>query len=200
MIAVIDNYDSFVFNIARYLRQLGAEPQVFRNDAISVSELAALKPEAILLSPGPGTPDDAGISVEVIRRLSGRVPILGICLGHQCIGQAFGGTIARARRPMHGQASQIVHDGLDLFDKIPARFEAGRYHSLIVEFDQSSGSPLNVTAHSEENEIMAVSHRAWPTYGVQFHPESILTEHGHLLFANFLQSAQRWHSQNFPDV
>ena len=191
MIAIIDNYDSFVFNIARYLRQLGAEPQVFRNDAISVGELAALNPQAIVISPGPNAPDEAGISTEAVRALSGRIPLLGVCLGHQCVGRAFGGRIVQARRPMHGQASDIVHDGSGLFEGLPARFSAGRYHSLIVELDEAE-SPLVVTARSDEGEIMGLAHRGAPTFGVQFHPESILTEHGYRLLENFLKITQRW--------
>lgn len=186
MIVIIDNYDSFVFNIARYFRRLGEVTEIFRNDEISVSDLAGLKPSAIVISPGPCTPMEAGISTAVIRKLSGRVPILGICLGHQCIGQAFGGQVTRARRPMHGRSAYVTHDGRGLFKDLPAPLCVGRYHSLVVEFDDVCVRHLTVTGRSEEGEIMALAHRYHPTYGVQFHPESILTQEGHLLFANFL--------------
>ncbi|OPY98947.1 anthranilate synthase component 2 [Bradyrhizobium sacchari] len=190
MIAIIDNYDSFVFNIARHFRQLGESPEVIRNDAIAISDLVGLKPRAVVISPGPCTPTEAGISRTVVRELSGLVPILGICLGHQCIGSAFGGGIVRARRPMHGQASHITHDGKGLFKALPLPLRVGRYHSLVVELDDSSRSPLMVTARSDDAEIMALAHRDHPTYGVQFHPESILTPDGHRLLSNFLRLAE----------
>ncbi|MFK4583791.1 anthranilate synthase component II [Bradyrhizobium ottawaense] len=190
MIAIIDNYDSFVFNIARYFRELGEAPEVIRNDAIAISDLLGLKPRAIVISPGPCTPTEAGISTTIVHELSGRVPIFGICLGHQCIGSVFGGWIARARRPMHGQASHITHDGKGLFKTLPSPLRVGRYHSLVVELDETSGSPLMVTARSDDAEIMALAHRHHPTYGVQFHPESILTRDGHKLFSNFLRLAE----------
>ncbi|WMT76412.1 aminodeoxychorismate/anthranilate synthase component II [Bradyrhizobium sp. Ash2021] len=189
MIAIIDNYDSFVFNIARYFRELGEATEVIRNDVISVSDLVRLRPRAVVISPGPCTPTEAGISTAVVRELSGRVPILGICLGHQCIGSVFGGRIVRARRPMHGQASHVTHDGRALFEELPSPLCVGRYHSLIVELDELSPSPLIVTARSDEGEIMALAHRQQPTYGVQFHPESILTQYGHMLLRNFLRLA-----------
>ena len=184
MILVIDNYDSFVHNLARYIRELGWTTSVVRNDAIDESGVAALAPSHIVLSPGPCAPDQAGISVKLVERFGATIPILGICLGHQCIGQAFGGRIARAKRPLHGEASEISHDGEGIFLGIPDRFSAGRYHSLIVELDDES--PLAVTARSEEGEIMGLEHREFPIFGVQFHPESVLTEHGHDLLRNFV--------------
>lgn len=187
MIVIIDNYDSFVFNIARYFHRLGEATEVIRNDMISVSDLVGLKPRAVVISPGPCSPTEAGISTAIVSELSGRVPILGICLGHQCIGSAFGGRVARARHPMHGRSSYVTHDGRGLFKEIPSPLCVGRYHSLVVELDQSSGQHLTVTARSDEGEIMAIAHRYQPTYGVQFHPESILTQQGHALLMNFLR-------------
>jgi len=184
MILIVDNYDSFVHNIARYVRELGREAIVLRNDAIDPQTIDS-DTDAVIISPGPCTPNEAGISLPLIREMSGRVPILGICLGHQCVGQAFGGKIVRAKRPLHGEASEISHGGEGILAGIPNRFSAGRYHSLIVELDKDS--PLNVTARSEDGEIMALEHRALPVFGVQFHPESILTEHGHDLLNNFLK-------------
>ncbi|MBS7538626.1 anthranilate synthase component II [Ancylobacter lacus] len=188
MILLIDNYDSFVFNVARYLTELGERVEVVRNDAASLDEIARSGAEAVVVSPGPCSPNEAGVSLEVIRSLSGRLPILGICLGHQCIGQAFGGRVVRARTPMHGRASQITHRGTDVFTALPSPFPAGRYHSLAVELEP--GSPLVATAWSEDGEIMGLAHREHPTFGVQFHPESVLTEHGYLLLGNFLKSAR----------
>lgn len=190
MILIIDNYDSFVFNIARYFRKLGAGSEVVRNDAVSCTDIVALKPHAIVISPGPGTPTEAGISTAVVRELSGRVPVLGICLGHQCIGSAFGGRVARARRPMHGRSSHIAHNGRGLFKDLPSPLWVGRYHSLAVELDESDAPDLMVTARSDEGEIMALAHRNQPTYGVQFHPESVLTQQGHALLKNFLRLAK----------
>lgn len=186
MILVVDNYDSFVHNVARYLRELGARAQVARNDAVDTAALADDPPDAIVISPGPCTPDEAGASLDLVRHFSGKRPILGICLGHQCIGQVFGGRVVRARRPMHGEASNLHHDGCGLFEDLPAPLEVGRYHSLIVEIDEAR-SPLLVTARSEEGEIMALAHREHPTFGVQFHPESVLTKGGHRLLTNFLR-------------
>jgi len=190
LIAIIDNYDSFVFNIARYFRKLSEATEVIRNDAISISELVGLKPRAVVISPGPCTPREAGISTAAVREFSGRVPILGICLGHQCIASVFGGRVARAHRPMHGRRSYVAHDGRGLFKALPTPLDVGRYHSLIVELDRSCGQHLAVTARSEEGEIMALAHRDHPTYGVQFHPESILTSQGHVLLMNFLRLAE----------
>ncbi len=187
-VLMIDNYDSFVFNIARYFTMLGAEVAVVRNDAISCAEIGARAPDCLVLSPGPCTPDEAGITLEAIAAFSGRLPMLGICLGHQAIGQAFGGRVARARRPMHGRAAAVEHDGSGLFSELPTPFQAGRYHSLIVE-PMAGDAPLRVTAHSPDGEIMGLAHRHHPTFGVQFHPESIVTEHGLALLANFLRLA-----------
>ncbi|MBW5434050.1 aminodeoxychorismate/anthranilate synthase component II [Bradyrhizobium canariense] len=189
MIVIIDNYDSFVFNIARYFRKLGEATEVIRNDEVSVSDVAGLKPRAVVISPGPCTPSEAGISTAVVRELSGRVPILGICLGHQCIGSVFGGRIARARRPMHGRSSYVAHEGRGLFKELPSPLCAGRYHSLVVELE-SCAPHLRVTARSDEGEIMALAHRYQPTYGVQFHPESILTPQGDILLTNFLRLSE----------
>ena len=192
MILVVDNVDSFVFNLARYVEELGREACVIRNDAIDPARVAALKPEAIILSPGPCGPDEAGQSVPILRALAGQIPILGVCLGHQCIGAAFGGTVGRAAEPMHGRASAIRHDGTGVFDGLPSPFRAGRYHSLIVEPDPHG--PLRVTGRSDRGEVMALAHRDLPVHGVQFHPESILTEHGHALLANFLRIAREHRS------
>ncbi|WP_027527287.1 aminodeoxychorismate/anthranilate synthase component II [Bradyrhizobium sp. Ec3.3] len=190
MIVIIDNYDSFVFNIARYFRRLGEVTEVIRNDAICIDDIVRLKPRAVVISPGPCTPMEAGISTSVVRDLSGRLPILGICLGHQCIGSVFGGTVARARRPMHGRSSYVTHDGRGLFEGLASPLCVGRYHSLVVEIDQLHASHLMVTARSDEGEIMALAHRDQPTYGVQFHPESILTHQGEALLRNFLRLAE----------
>lgn len=184
MIVVLDNYDSFVGNVARYLLELGEEVKVLRNDAIEVSGLATLGAEALVISPGPCGPSEAGVSTEAVRTLSGRLPILGICLGHQCIGAAFDARIVHAREPMHGRSSRIVHDGGGLFAGLPNPLQVGRYHSLSVEVPK--GGPLRVTARTEGGDVMAIEHVAHPTFGVQFHPESVLTEGGYQLFANFL--------------
>jgi len=184
MIVVLDNYDSFVGNVARYLVELGEEVKVLRNDAVEVSDLATLGAEALVISPGPCGPGEAGVSTEAVRTLSGRLPILGICLGHQCIGAAFGARIVQAQEPMHGRSSRIVHDRGGLFAGLPNPLQVGRYHSLAVEVP--GGTPLRVTARTEGGDVMAIEHVAHPTFGVQFHPESVLTEGGYLLFANFL--------------
>ncbi|WP_082747440.1 anthranilate synthase component II [Bradyrhizobium macuxiense] len=196
MIVIIDNYDSFVFNIARYFRKLGEATEVIRNDALSLTDIVALRPCAVVISPGPCTPMEAGISTAVVRELSGRVPILGICLGHQCIGSVFGGRVVRARRPMHGQSSSVTHDGRGLFSELPSPLCVGRYHSLVVELDEASKQHLEVTARSDETEIMALAHRYQPTYGVQFHPESILTQYGSMLLMSFLQIATAFASRS----
>ncbi|MCM5560234.1 aminodeoxychorismate/anthranilate synthase component II [Pleomorphomonas sp. JP5] len=184
MIVVLDNFDSFVGNVARYLVELGEEVTVLRNDAIDVAGIVTLGAEALVISPGPCGPGEAGVSTDAVRMLSGRLPILGICLGHQCIGAAFGATIVRAREPMHGRSSSIAHEGAGLFSGLPSPLVAGRYHSLAI--DVSAGTPLRVTARSEGGDVMAVEHMEHPTFGVQFHPESVLTEGGYRLFANFL--------------
>ncbi|MGE5088329.1 MAG: anthranilate synthase component II [Candidatus Levyibacteriota bacterium] len=188
MLLMLDNYDSFTWNLVQYLGELGASVRVVRNDAITLDEVEALQPERIVISPGPCTPNEAGISVPLIRRFAGKIPLLGVCLGHQAIGQAFGGRIIRAQRVMHGKLSSIVHDGRGVFRGIPSPFTATRYHSLAIE--RSSLPPvLDVTATSEDGEIMGVRHREFAVEGVQFHPEAILTEHGKKLLANFLAGA-----------
>ncbi len=188
-ILVIDNYDSFVFNVARYFEELGRKVIVRRNDAIDIAEIMASAPAAIVISPGPGTPYDAGISLPVVKKLSGEVPILGICLGHQCIGAAFGAPVTPAKRPLYGRTSRVAHDGRNLFEGLPQPLTVARYHSLIVERTSALEAAASIDAVSEEGEIMALTHRSHPTYGVQFHPESILTEKGHALFGNFLRLA-----------
>jgi anthranilate synthase/aminodeoxychorismate synthase-like glutamine amidotransferase len=184
MIVVIDNYDSFTYNLVQYLGELGAEIQVFRNDSVTLEAIEQLNPSHIVISPGPGTPDDAGISNDVIQEFGARLPILGVCLGHQCIGKIFGGKVVRASRLMHGKTSHIYHYGNDLFAGVPSPFEATRYHSLIV--NDLPANPLKVTAFTKENEIMGLKHESLPVYGVQFHPESILTQFGKHILRNFL--------------
>ena len=193
MILVIDNYDSFTYNLVQYLGELGVETRVVRNDDIGVDAINDIKPQRILISPGPGTPDTAGISLAVIEHFAEHIPILGVCLGHQAIAQAFGGTIGHAKRIMHGKTSQIHHTGTGLFADIKSPFQATRYHSLVIEED-SLPECLEMNAWTElddhqREEIMGVRHRSYPTVGVQFHPESILTEHGHQLLKNFLEDA-----------
>ena len=186
MILMIDNYDSFTYNLVQYLGELGAEVKVARNDEISLDEVARLRPARIVISPGPCTPDQAGISLGVIGRFAGDVPILGVCLGHQAIGQAFGGKVVRAGRVMHGKVSSVRHDGRGVFAGIPDRFAATRYHSLVVE-RESLPACLEVSAETEEGEIMSLRHRTLPVEGVQFHPEALLTEHGHAMLKNFIE-------------
>lgn len=186
MILLIDNYDSFVYNLARYLQELGAEVAVVRNDALTVDEVVERSPSAVVLSPGPGTPMEAGISIALVERLIGRVPLLGVCLGHQALAAAFGGQVVRAPRPVHGQVSLIDHDGTGLFAGLPQPLTATRYHSLIVDPD-SLGAAWQVTARADEGLVMAMAHREHLALGVQFHPESILTESGHRLLWNFLE-------------
>ncbi|CAN5862475.1 aminodeoxychorismate/anthranilate synthase component II [soil metagenome] len=185
MILLIDNYDSFVYNLARYVRELGETPLVRRNDALSVDDILELAPSHIVISPGPCSPAEAGISTDVIRRIGRTTPVLGVCLGHQCIGAAYGGEIVRAGRPMHGKTSRIHHRGSDLFTGLPSPFLASRYHSLVIS-PASVPPELEVTATSEDGEIMAVKHATHPVYGVQFHPESVLTEHGYRMLDHFL--------------
>ena len=185
MLLVIDNYDSFTYNLVQYFGELGADPLVKRNDEITPDEIAALKPERICISPGPCTPNEAGISCEVIRRFGPRTPLLGVCLGHQSIGQVYGGDVVRAGRLMHGKTSPIHHNGTGVFAGLPSPFEATRYHSLLVKRDTFPAS-LEITAWTEEQEIMGLRHREFPIHGVQFHPESILTMEGKKLLKNFL--------------
>jgi anthranilate synthase/aminodeoxychorismate synthase-like glutamine amidotransferase len=185
MILVLDNYDSFTYNLVQYFGELGAELIVRRNDRTSIDEIEGLRPEKICISPGPGTPDDAGISNEVIRCLGSRMPILGVCLGHQCIGQVYGGEVVRADRLMHGKTSPILHEGDGVFLGLPIPFEATRYHSLIVR-RETLPPELEITAETSEREIMGLRHRQHPVHGVQFHPESIMTTEGKKLLANFL--------------
>src|SRR3954451_12856104 len=187
MIVLIDNYDSFTYNVAQAFGMLGAEIEVYRNDALTVDELEAMNPSHIVISPGPGTPDDGGISLESLRRLGPKIPTLGVCLGHQCIGQAFGGKVTRAPRQMHGKTSMVYYRNDDLFSGVPNPFVATRYHSLIVE-EGSLPKELKVTAFTDQGEIMAVRHKEHPIVGVQFHPESILTEYGPRILRNFLEN------------
>ena len=184
MVLVIDNYDSFTYNLVQYLGELGADVRVFRNDQITLEEIAALKPDHIVISPGPGDPSEGGISNDVIRAFGPTTPVLGVCLGHQCIGQVFGGVVSRAPRLMHGKTSAVYHNGHGLFNGIPSPFTATRYHSLIVEEPLPEG--LAVSAFTRDGEVMGVQHREYPVVGVQFHPESILTEHGKRILQNFL--------------
>ena len=190
MLLMIDNYDSFTFNLVQYLGELGQEVKVVRNDALDVAGIRALAPARIMISPGPGTPDDAGVTLDVLRELAGEIPIFGVCLGHQAIGQAFGGRVVRAKQVMHGKTSPIRHRGKGVFAGLPDPFEATRYHSLVVE-QASLPDCLEVTAWTEQadgsiDEIMGLRHRDLPVEGVQFHPESILTRHGHDMLRNFL--------------
>jgi anthranilate synthase component 2 len=189
MLLVIDNYDSFTWNLVHYLGELGAEPEVVRNDRISAAEALKRDPEAIVLSPGPCTPNEAGICLELIREANGAVPIFGVCLGHQAIGQAYGGRIVRAPRLMHGKVSEILHEGGGVFHGINGPFRATRYHSLTIA-PESMPADLVETAHTEDGTIMGVRHRTDPVHGVQFHPESIASEHGHRILKNFLEIAR----------
>jgi anthranilate synthase/aminodeoxychorismate synthase-like glutamine amidotransferase len=184
MIAMIDNYDSFTYNLVQYLGELGAELAVYRNDKVDLDELRELRPDQIVISPGPGDPDDGGISNAVIRELGPTTPILGVCLGHQCIGHVFGGVVSRAPRLMHGKTSSVYHNGKGVFNGVPSPFQATRYHSLIVE--EPLPDSLEVTAFTRDGEIMGLRHEEHPVVGVQFHPESILTEHGKRILRNFL--------------
>jgi anthranilate synthase/aminodeoxychorismate synthase-like glutamine amidotransferase len=185
MVLLIDNYDSFVYNLARYVRELGEAPLVRRNDAMTVDDILDLAPSHVIISPGPCSPVEAGISTDVVRRVGPSIPVLGVCLGHQCIGAAYGGEIVRAGRPMHGKTSRIRHRGTDLFTGLPNPFLASRYHSLVIS-PASVPPELAVSATSEDGEIMAVKHATHPVFGVQFHPESVLTEHGYRMLDHFL--------------
>jgi anthranilate synthase component 2 len=185
MILLIDNYDSFTFNLAQYLGELGAPPTVRRNDEITVEDVEAMRPDRIVISPGPGRPEDAGISVGVIQRLGTRIPVLGVCLGHQGIGIAFGGQVVRAGQLMHGKTSTVHHDGAGVFKNVSQPFSAGRYHSLVIA--QPLPADLELAARTEDGVVMGVRHRSYPIHGVQFHPESVLTNEGRTLLRNFLE-------------
>ncbi|HBA83454.1 MAG TPA: anthranilate/aminodeoxychorismate synthase component II [Verrucomicrobia bacterium] len=186
MILIVDNYDSFTYNIVQYFGQLGAELRVVRNDAITLDEIAALKPAKLVISPGPCSPGEAGLSCAIIERFGSTIPLLGVCLGHQCIGHVYGGRVVRAGRLMHGKTSPIHHNGQGVLKNMPIPFEAIRYHSLLVERD-SLPEALEITAETQEKEIMGLRHRTHPVYGVQFHPESILTQNGMTILKNFLE-------------
>lgn len=194
MIVLIDNYDSFTFNLVHYLGGLGAEVAVHRNDAVTADEVIAMKPEAIVLSPGPCTPNEAGICLDLIDKASETIPILGVCLGHQAIGQAFGGDVVRAPKPVHGKLSDIRHQGQSVFRGINGPFKATRYHSLVVARD-TMPDDLAVTAETDDGLVMGLAHKSRPVHGVQFHPESIASEHGHLLLKNFIELAQAFQSR-----
>jgi anthranilate synthase/aminodeoxychorismate synthase-like glutamine amidotransferase len=194
MLLIIDNYDSFTYNLVQYFGELGADPQVKRNDEITVEQINALKPQAVVISPGPCTPKEAGISNDVIREIGPRLPVLGVCLGHQCIGYVFGANVVRAPRLMHGKTSPILHDDNGVFAGVPSPFEATRYHSLIID-PPSVPDVLEVNARTAEGEIMGVRHRELPIHGVQFHPESILTRHGKDLLRNFLGMTEEFHAR-----
>lgn len=187
MIVMIDNYDSFTYNLVQYLGELGEELRVFRNDKITIRELEELAPDFIMVSPGPCTPDEAGISLEVIRYFAGKIPVFGVCLGHQALAQVFGGKVIRAERLMHGKTSPVIHDGKTIFKGIPSPYQATRYHSLIVE-KESLPECLEISAWTEEGEIMGLRHQELAVEGVQFHPESIITDHGKQLLQNFIQT------------
>ena len=190
MLLMIDNYDSFTYNLVQYFGELGAEVRVVRNDEMSLQEIEALRPERIVVSPGPCTPDEAGVSLGAIRLFAGKVPILGVCLGHQAIGQAFGGKVTRARQVMHGKLSRIRHDGAGVFAGLPQSFDVTRYHSLAVE-RWSVPDCLEVSAATDDGEVMGLRHRTLAVEGVQFHPEALLTEHGHAMLKNFLQGSRQ---------
>ncbi|MBU0859684.1 MAG: aminodeoxychorismate/anthranilate synthase component II [Alphaproteobacteria bacterium] len=193
MILLIDNYDSFVYNLARYVGRLGRERMVVRNDAMTLDEIEAMAPEAIILSPGPCSPTEAGICNDVLRRFAPTIPIFGVCLGHQCMGAVFGGRVVRAAVPVHGKTGIVSHNGEGLFMGLPDPLKVARYHSLVVELP--SETPLQVTAQTDDGIIMALSHTHYPTYGVQFHPESVLTEYGLDIMRNFIGLADIWHEQ-----
>jgi anthranilate synthase component 2 len=193
MIVLVDNYDSFAFNLVHYLGELGAEVTVHRNDKVTVQDVLAAKPEAIVLSPGPCTPNEAGICLDLIGQAAATVPILGVCLGHQAIGQAFGGKVTRAPSPVHGKLSEVRHQGQGVFRGINGPFKATRYHSLMVERD-TLPETLAVTAETDDRLVMGLAHRSLPVHGVQFHPESIASKHGHLMLKNFLELAATWNA------
>ncbi|AKF93583.1 aminodeoxychorismate/anthranilate synthase component II [Brevibacillus laterosporus] len=185
MIIMIDNYDSFTYNLVQFVGELGEELRVFRNDKITLEEIENMNPDYLMISPGPCTPNEAGISMEVVRHFAGKIPIFGVCLGHQSIGQVFGGKIVRADRLMHGKTSEVLHDGKTIFASIPSPFQAARYHSLVIQ-EESIPEELEITARTPEGEIMAIRHRELPIEGVQFHPESIITQYGKQMLKNFL--------------
>ncbi len=193
VVVVVDNYDSFTYNLVQILGELGAKVKVYRNDAVTAAQIAARDPEAVVISPGPCTPDQAGVSNDVLRELSHRLPVLGVCLGHQCIGQAFGGHVVLAPREVHGKTSEVWHDGRTVFAGLPNPFRATRYHSLVVDAD-SLPPELEVSARSPDGFVMGLRHRWRPVEGVQFHPESVLTECGKELLRNFLNLARSWHA------
>jgi len=195
MLIVIDNYDSFTYNLVQYFGELGRTMEIFRNDAIAVAEIANHNPEGIVISPGPCTPHEAGISMDVIEEYSGKIPILGVCLGHQSIGAVFGGNIIRAENLMHGKVSEIHHNGKDIFLDVPSPFTATRYHSLIIERLTFPSNTLEITAWTKADEIMGVRHKMHPTFGVQFHPESILTREGKKVLKNFLNITDNWNKK-----
>jgi anthranilate synthase component 2 len=195
VVLVIDNYDSFTYNLVQYLGELGEEVLVRRNDQITLPEIAPLSPVAVVLSPGPGTPAEAGICKDLLTELGPSLPILGVCLGHQCLGEAYGGTVRRASQVMHGKVSRVTHTAQSVFRGIPSPFTATRYHSLVVDREKLPAD-LEVTAWTEDGTVMGLRHRQYPLAGVQFHPEAILTEHGHALLANFLQDARVWRQGN----
>jgi anthranilate synthase component 2 len=199
MITLIDNYDSFTFNLVHYLGGLGADVVVHRNDKIAVGDVVAARPEAIVLSPGPCTPNEAGICLDLIERAAPQIPILGVCLGHQAIGQAFGGAVVRAPLPIHGKLSEIRHHGGGVFRGINGPFKATRYHSLVVERGTLPDA-LAITAEADGGLVMGIAHEALPVHGVQFHPESIASEHGHLILKNFLELAAQWNAQHRPTM
>jgi anthranilate synthase component 2 len=198
-VLVIDNYDSFTYNLVQYLGELGAPVMVRRNDEMELAEVARLNPLAVVLSPGPGTPAGAGISKDLLLELGPSIPMFGVCLGHQCLGEAFGGTVRRASAVMHGKVSKVVHEQQSVFRNIPTPFAATRYHSLVVDGDNLPAE-LEVTAWTEDGTVMGLRHRQHPLAGVQFHPEAILTEHGHQLLTNFLEDARAWRNRNGGEV
>jgi anthranilate synthase/aminodeoxychorismate synthase-like glutamine amidotransferase len=195
MILIIDNYDSFVFNLAQYVGELGGQPQVYRNDCITAEEIERLHPSHIIISPGPCTPIEAGVSNDVIRRLGGKIPILGVCLGHQCIGYIYGAEVVHAPVPTHGKSSLIHHDGKTIYRNLPNPFEGGRYHSLIVRWSQPPPE-LEASAHTDDGVIMGIRHKRFAVEGVQFHPESIMTDVGHTLLGNFLRNTRPVRSED----
>jgi anthranilate synthase/aminodeoxychorismate synthase-like glutamine amidotransferase len=199
MILMIDNYDSFTYNLVQYLGEMGQDMEVYRNDRISIDEAAKIDPDFIVISPGPGTPDSAGISMELIKRFTGLKPILGVCLGHQAIGAVFGGKIVQAERIMHGKSSMIFHNDDEIFIEIPNPFRAIRYHSLVIDPD-SVPETLEITAWTDKDEIMGVKHREHPVYGIQFHPESVMSDYGKELLANFLEIVNKGDSHDQVDI